>query len=144
MLEALTPFHPRFVHFPIALCIVGAAFVAFGVLRGEERWRSYGQITLVLGWLGILVAVVTGLIDQTNAPDDAAVVNLINQHITAGIALVIAVGLAIYWPVRSKKLWQTNSKWGFVALLAVIVLLVLVEAWLGGKLVYQYGVGVKQ
>ena len=143
MLEALTPFHPRFVHFPIALCIVGAAFFALGILRRQERWKGYGQISLLLGWLGILVAVVTGLIDQTSAPEDAAVATLINQHITVGIALVIAVGLAIYWPIRSKKLWQSQAKWGFLALLVLIVLLILVESWLGGKLVYQYGVGVK-
>jgi uncharacterized membrane protein len=83
------------------------------------------------------------LIDQTYAPDDAAVTALLNQHITAGIALVVAVGLAIYWPIRNKKLWQSNAKWGYLALLVAIVLLVIVEAWLGGKLVYQYGVGVQ-
>jgi uncharacterized membrane protein len=143
MLEAFAPLHPRFVHFPIALSLVGAAFIAFGVWRKQERWTSYGQITLVLGWIGILVAVITGLIDQTFAPDDAAVAALLNQHITAGIALIVAVGLAIYWPLRNKKLWQTSAKWGYLALLAAIVLLVIVEAWLGGKLVYQYGVGVQ-
>ena len=143
MIEAFAPFHPRFVHFPIALCIVGAFFIAFGVLRQQERWRGYGQISLLLGWAGVLVAVVTGLIDQASAPDDAAVVTVINQHITAGIARVITVGLAIDWPIRSKNLWQTSAKWGYLALLAVIVLLVILEAWLGGKLVYQYGVGVK-
>lgn len=143
MLEALAPFHPRFVHFPIALCIVGAAFIAFGLLRKQERWTSYGQTSLVLGWIGILGAVISGLIDQTYAPDDAAVTALLNQHITAGIALVVAVGLAIYWPIRNKKLWQSTARWGYLALLVAIVLLVVVEAWLGGKLVYQYGVGVQ-
>ncbi len=143
MLEAFAPFHPRFVHFPIALCIVGAVFIALGALRGQEKWRDYGQISLTLGWFGIMLAVVTGLIDQASAPQDAAIANLINQHITAGVALVITAGLALYWPIRNKKLWQTQAKWGYLALLVVIVLLVLVEAWLGGKLVYQYGVGVK-
>jgi uncharacterized membrane protein len=143
MLEALAPFHPRFVHFPIALCIVGAVFIALGALRGQEKWRSYGQISLVLGWFGIMLAVVTGLMDQANAPQDAAVTSLINQHITAGVALLITVGLALYWPIRDKKLWQKSTKWGYLALLVVIVLLVIVEAWLGGKLVYQYGVGVQ-
>jgi uncharacterized membrane protein len=143
MLEALAPFHPRFVHFPIALCIVGAAFIAYGMLRRQEQWTRYGQTSLVLGWIGILAAVITGLIDQTFAPDDAAVAALLNQHITAGIALVVAVGLAIYWPIRNKKLWQTPAKWGYMALLALVVLLVVVEAWLGGKLVYEYGVGVQ-
>ncbi len=134
---------PRVVHFPIALSIVGALFIAAGLLRRQDRWTGYGQISLLLGWLGIMVAVVTGLIDQTRAPQNAEVAAVIDQHITVGIALLIAVGLALYWPLRNKKLWTTSAKWGYVGLLAVIVVLVLVEGWLGGKLVYHLGVGVQ-
>jgi uncharacterized membrane protein len=144
LLTTLAPFHPRFVHFPIALCLVGAFFIAAGLIRGRERWVGYGQISLLLGWLGVMAAVVTGLIDQSGAPDDAAIRAIINQHITAGIALVMAVGLALYWPLRNKRLFSAgNTRWGFVALLVIIVALVALEGWLGGKLVFQYGVGVK-
>ena len=143
MLETLTPFHPRVVHFPIALSIVGALFIMIGTLRRQERWAGYGQVSLLLGWLGIMAAVVTGLIDQTTAPQTTAVAAVINQHITAGIALLVAVGLALYWPLRNKKLWQSPARWGYLALLAAIVTLVLIEGWLGGKLVYEFGVGVK-
>jgi len=90
-----------------------------------------------------VAAVVTGLIDQAGAPQEPAVIAIINQHITAGIALLIASGLALYWPLRNKKLWTTPARWGYLALLLAIVLLVLVEGWLGGKLVYDYGVGVR-
>lgn len=142
MLEALTPLHPRFVHFPIALSLVGVLFLLLGMLRRHETWIGYGRISLLLGWLGVLAAVVTGLIDQAAAPQNATVTAVIDQHITAGIALLIAAGLAIYWPLRVKRLWDSPARWGYVALLAVIVLLVLVEGWLGGKLVYELGVGV--
>jgi uncharacterized membrane protein len=141
--EALAPFHPRVVHFPIALSIVGALFIVFGMLRRQDRWTGYGQITLLLGWLGVLAAVVTGLIDQTNAPQNATVAAVINQHITVGIALIVTVGLALYWPLRNEKLWSTSARWGYLALLIAIVVLVLVEGWLGGRLVYHLGVGVK-
>ncbi len=140
--ETLTPFHPRVVHFPIALSIVGALFIVYGTLRRQDRWTGYGQITLLLGWLGIMAAIVTGLIDQTKAPQNATVAGVINQHITVGIALVVAVGLALYWPLRNKKLWTSSARWGYVALLVAIVVLVLIEGWLGGKLVYHLGVGV--
>ena len=143
MFEAIAPLHPRFVHFPIALSLVGVLFLVFGLLRRQERFTDYGQWSLLLGWLGVMAAVVTGLIDQASAPHEAAVVAIINQHITAGIALLIASGLALYWPLRNKKLWSTPARWGYLALLAAIVLLVLVESWLGGKLVYEFGVGVK-
>ena len=143
MLEGLTPFHPRVVHFPIALSIVGAAFIIFGILRGRDKWMGYGQFSLLLGWLGIMVAVVTGLIDQAGAPQTPEVATVIDQHITAGIALLVAVGLALYWPLRNKKLWTTSARWGYLALLGAVVVLVLVEGWLGGKLVYHFRVGVR-
>ncbi len=143
MLEAITPLHPRFVHFPIALSLVGVLFLVLGLLRHQERFTGYGQWSLLLGWLGIMAAMATGLIDQAGAPQEAAVIAVINQHITAGVALLIASGLALYWPLRYKKLWTTSARWGYLALLLVIVLLVLLEGWLGGKLVYVYGVGVK-
>jgi uncharacterized membrane protein len=130
------------VHFPIALSLAGAGFIVWGLLRRQERWTGYGQVTLLLGWLGVMAAVVSGLIDQSLAAQEAVVAALINQHITAGIALLIATGIALYWPLRNRQLWTSPARWGYIALLGVIVLLVIVEAWLGGKLVYDYGVGV--
>jgi uncharacterized membrane protein len=144
MLETLLPFHPRAVHFPIALSLVGVLFIVLGLLRQRQQWIGYGQLTLLLGWFGVMLAVVTGLIDQSSAPDTPEVQNTVSLHITAGIALLVAVGLALYWPLRNKQLWsQGAARWGYVALLIVIVALVAVEGYLGGKLVYTYGVGVR-
>lgn len=144
MFDALLPLHPRLVHFPIALAVIGAVFTGLGLLRRHERWISYGQFSILLGWLGVMAAVVTGLIDQSRAPQDAAVTAVINQHITAGVALLISLGLALYWPLRNKRLFNTGSaRWGYLALLALIIALVAIEGWLGGKLVYTFGVGVK-
>jgi len=144
MLTALTPFHPRLVHFPIALSLVGAFFVALGLFRRRKQWIDYGQLSLLLGWFGVMAAIITGLIDQSRAPKSDAVAAVINQHITVGITLLISVGLALYWPLRNKRLfYEGNARWGFLALLVIIVGLVFLEGWLGGKLVYQFGVGVK-
>ena len=144
MLEALLPLHPRAVHFPIALALVGALFAALGLLRRRPQWIAYGQMSLLLGWLGVMAAIVTGLFDQSAAPQTPAVLALINLHITAGIALFIASGLALYWPLRNKRLWDAGkARWGYLALLLLIVALVLIEGWLGGKLVYDLGVGVR-
>lgn len=145
MPEWLTPLHPRVVHFPIALSLVGAVFAAIGLLKREGRWFSYGQLSLLLGGLGTLAAALTGLIDQSAAPQEAAVLAVINQHITAGILLAVAIGLALYWPLRHRQLLNSGcgARWGYLALLLAVVLLVLVSSWLGGTLVYQFGVGVK-
>jgi uncharacterized membrane protein len=152
-MEFLSPFHPRLVHFPIALSLAGVFFILAGWLlairprsstTGVERWQSYGRLSLVLGWLGVLAAIASGLIDQSGAPETIEVRQVINQHIGAGIALLVVLGLAIYWPIKNKALMSTSSRrWIYFALLALAAALVLVESWLGGKLVYTYGVGVR-
>ena len=149
-MEFLFPFHPRFVHFPIALSLVGVAFVAVSFARraGSERWFWAGRLLVLLGWIGALVAGVTGMIDQSRAPDLPVVRDTINSHITVGIALIIVFGLALYWPLKDKKLLTEGApgrghRWGYLALLLLGVGLVLLESWLGGQLVYKLGVGVR-
>jgi uncharacterized membrane protein len=145
-MESLFPFHPRFVHFPIALSLVGVVFVVVSFVRGGagERWFWAGRLLVFLGWIGALVAGVTGMIDQSRAPDLPVVRDTINSHITVGIALIIVFGLALYWPLRDKKLLSERShQWGYLALLLLGVGLILLESWLGGQLVYKLGVGVR-
>ncbi len=139
----LFPFHPRLVHFPIALGLVGVVFVAWGLPRNRPAWTTYGRTSLVLGWLGLLAAALTGLIDQSRAPDTPVVASTINLHITVGVGLIVIFGLALYWPLRDRKLLNDPGKrWAYLALLLAGALLILVEAWLGGQLVYKLGVGV--
>ncbi len=146
MMDTLYPFHPRLVHFPIALSVVGVMFVAIGLGRvgATERWLWPGRLLVLLGWIGALVAGITGLIDQSYAPDLPVVRDTINMHITAGIALLVVFGLALYWPLKDKQLLSAGARrWGYLALLLLGVLLILVESWLGGQLVYKLGVGVR-
>jgi len=144
MIDLLHPLHPRLVHFPIALSLVGVAFLAWGILKRQESWTHYGQISLLLGWGGAIVAALSGLVDQDRAADTPVVANAINQHITVGLALIVALGLALYWPLRNRRLFtDPRRRWGYLALLLLGAALVLLEGWLGGKLVYGLGVGVR-
>ncbi|MCU0503892.1 MAG: DUF2231 domain-containing protein [Anaerolineae bacterium] len=145
-MDFLFPFHPRFVHFPIALSLVGVAFVAVSFVRGGagERWFWAGRLLIFLGWIGALIAGVTGMIDQSRAPDLPVVRDTINSHISVGIALIIVFGLALYWPLKDKQLLaERTHQWGYLALLLLGVGLILLESWLGGQLVYKLGVGVQ-
>jgi uncharacterized membrane protein len=139
----LYPYHPRVVHFPIALGLVAAACLAWGLWRGRERWTGYGRTSLLFAWLGTLAAALTGLVDQSYAAQTQAVTDAINRHITAGVALIVVLGLALYWPLRDRRLFAAGGKrTAYVALLALGVALILLEGWLGGQLVYHLHVGV--
>jgi uncharacterized membrane protein len=151
-MEFLSPFHPRLVHFPIALSLVGVFFILTGWLLSvrrrndqpnSERWQAYGRLSLFLGWLGGLAAGASGLLDQSRAPDTVEVRQILNQHIGVGLALLVALGLAIYWPIKNKRLLSSSHRWLYFALLLLAAALVLLESWLGGKMVYGFGVGVQ-
>ncbi|MGC8780057.1 MAG: DUF2231 domain-containing protein [Anaerolineae bacterium] len=140
------PLHPRLVHFPIAWTLIGIALVVVGLARSraDERWLWAGRWLMLGGWISALVAGIAGLVDQSRIADLSAVQDVLNQHITVGIALLIVLGLALYWPLKDKQLFSASRKrWAYLALLLLGGLLILLEGWLGGKLVYELGVGVR-
>ncbi|MDQ1300920.1 MAG: hypothetical protein QG637_841, partial [Chloroflexota bacterium] len=62
---------------------------------------------------------------------------------SAGIALMVVFGLALYWPLQVKRLLSGGAgRWGYLALLLLGALLILVESWLGGQLLYMLWVGL--
>jgi uncharacterized membrane protein len=139
----LLPLHPRLVHFPIALGLAGALGLVLGLILHREQWIAWARVSLLLGWFGLLVAALSGLIDQSRAPGTPAVTDAINLHITVGVGLIIVFGLALYWPLRNRRLWTDPAlRLPYIALLLLGAALMLLEGWLGGKLVYTLGVGV--
>lgn len=144
-MSILEPLHPRFVHFPVALLATGS-FLALVYLLGWRRptLPVAAWVMLLLGWLGVFPAVISGLIDRNAAPDDPAVLAALNPHIAAGFGLLIIYGLLLYERLRNPAvLDQPRSRLGLLALLLAGLALLVVEGWLGGKLVYELGVGVQ-
>lgn len=139
------PLHPRLVHFPIALLATGSV-IALVYLLG---WRRPALPIIVwamilLGWLALFAAVLSGLIDRNSASSDPAIVAVLNPHIAAGFGLLVVYGWLLYERLRSPAvLDQPRRRALLLALFLLGLVLLLVEGWLGGKLVYDLGVGVQ-
>lgn len=142
----MLPFHPRLVHFPIALLVTGVVLVLLHLWR-REPWHGIsfertGFASLVLGWLTIVPAVITGLIDQNAIAIDAPARNVSNMHITAIVVTWIVFGLAIYLRIRRRQIMDDpRSRWLYIGLLLAGLAGLLVAGELGGQLTYLFGVG---
>jgi len=136
------PLHPMTVHFPIAFYLLGVLLTFIYLWRGNKNVEQFAYWSLILSFIGIIVASVVGLIDQNqlelNDPRRATV----NNHITTSIALLIINGLLIYMRFRWHDVFSGKYRWAYLGLMVLGVAAVLETAWLGGELVYQLQVGI--
>jgi uncharacterized membrane protein len=152
MLVRLTTLHPATVHFPIALLIVGSvAGLLYLWWRQQPELRVLTWWLLMLGWIGAGVAALTGLIAQGNLPPQAPYTVTLNSHITSGLALILVYGIVFYraWLHRNRRpadpvdlLDMGAARPLLTALLLLGMALVAIGGWLGGELVYTWGVNV--
>lgn len=133
--------HPAITHFPIVLLIASVLLDLYG--RWQPAVRQTAWITLLLGTLAAIPAVITGIIAHFPY-EESAVIESIEQHqwlgfLTTGVFIALTA-----WRWRSRRTnGEQTASWLYLAV-GVIGLVVLTLAGLtGGNLVYNLGVGVK-
>lgn len=160
--------HPAIVHFPIALLIVGTVSLLWSLLQPsrylalalQARTGLEGFIsgTLGIGFFGIVLSVATGLMDMLGSPKAQAVPNWLPiaiPHIIGAMLTLLCYGILLYRrfvllppaipsPESSPdpKVAASSPDKITLALAITGLILILVVGWLGGRLVYDYRVGV--
>jgi uncharacterized membrane protein len=133
------PIHPAVVHFPIALWTVAVGADLAGWATGQSKWWSLGQLGLALGAAAGLLAMIAGAFDyaalpRTHPAQDTAVRHMLWMG-TAWSLFVVSLA------ARGLPGSGPAPRWAIIAALAGFVVMVL-GGWMGGQLVYRYGVGV--
>jgi uncharacterized membrane protein len=137
------PLHPAVVHFPIALSLVA---LLLAVLARNRRLRGLepGALALVvLAALAAVVAVLTGHAAHDEAIVPAGARGLIASHEEVGeLAMWWLLGVAAVRVLLAWRGWYSSWRsWAYVLLLAVAAGMVSYNGYLGGKMVYDHGVG---
>jgi uncharacterized membrane protein len=134
------PLHPLLVHFPIALWTIAACAEVGGWWRGGDAWWTVSAGAQALGVLIAVVAMVTGALDfaslaRPHPATDTAVWHMLAMG-TAWLLFVASLALR-GWPVSGPPPVAATvaALAGFVATAG--------GGWLGGRLVYRFGVGVR-
>ncbi|MFQ5610753.1 MAG: DUF2231 domain-containing protein [Anaerolineae bacterium] len=138
------PLHPIVVHFPISLYLLGVLMTTVYLWRRRVAYDQFAYWSFLLAWPANLVASLMGLIDQNRLDYLDPRRDAINNHITAGVVLLILNGLVIYMRFRWPGLLrEPGRRWQYLALMLAGVAALVVTGWLGGELVYQLRVGIE-
>ena len=133
--------HPLFVHFPIALLMTALVHEVLGVVVRSESCRRAALWNLALGVAGALGAVVTGRLAEETAKHSFEIHQVMEQHERAGYLVLCLSATALAWRVVKRGRQPAWAQWVGVALLAAACAVLVSGAHLGGRLVYEYGVG---
>ena len=136
--------HPAVVHFPIALLLLNLLLTAHYLRRPDPFTERAAYGALVLGWWAALAAVTTGtLTTALEWPLAPGVLGWINAHALLGFALLLVYGRALLWRRREPGVLQGPHRRRYFLLLVAGAALVALDGWVGGHLVYGFGVVVR-
>lgn len=134
------PLHPALVHFPVA-CWTLASLADAAALVWEPGWLW--QLAFALAALGCafgLLAAAAGLYELLRMPPDHPAIATATVHMTLALASWCLYAASLLLRVRDGQPAAPGT-WALV-LSGVGLVALLATGWLGGKLVYGYGVGI--
>ncbi|MEG3148208.1 DUF2231 domain-containing protein [Sphingomonas sp. RT2P30] len=134
----LQEMHPALVHLPIALLPLAVGADVIGSMTKNDALLSFGQKAIGVAAVGAVGSAVTGLIAGEEVNVEGASEDMLITHRNLNfIATLVAGGIAL-WRCNHRK---PNAAYLGVGAVGVGVL--AYTAYLGGKFVYDVGVGVE-
>ena len=129
------------VHFPIALLLTGVGVDLAALALRRPGWHRVALWNLALGTAAAGLAVGTGLRAEAVAKHSFEIWQVMALHERLGITTLILGLLSVSWRLAKRDELTRRAR-----LLTIVVSLVMIGtlAWgahLGGRLVYEFGVG---
>jgi uncharacterized membrane protein len=137
--------HPAAVHFPIALLTLGLAVAAARLRKAAPLWLSAAESWLLwLGTLGAWTALGLGLLAERFAPHKPLAWEVLADHKTLAwwtCGVFSALSLLRFWATRAglDSGWRRGAQ---LALWLAAFALLIATAQHGGRLVYDFGMGL--
>ena len=137
MSMGLQEVHPSLVHMPLALAPLSIMADLAGATMDDPSLTAMGRATIGLAAGSAAVAAVTGLIAQ----EEVIAEGRASDHLVTHRNLNLVSGVAL----AGMALWRRDHDPGpgYLALGAGVLGAMFYTAYLGGKMVYDHGVGVE-
>jgi uncharacterized membrane protein len=135
--------HPMLVHFPIALVLVGfLAEIAALIFRKEAGLAKMGFYLLLIGTIAAISAWLSGNLFTAEMDGPGGQVKEYHElfaNITLGLLLITSAIRIITLRQKSKNI---KLKWVAFSLYALAAISVSITGFVGGKLVYEFMLGI--
>jgi uncharacterized membrane protein len=130
------PIHPMLVPIPIGLWIFSLVCdLIHASGSANPAWSTVALYTMGGGIVGALLAALPGLVDLVSLPAGPRGTALAHMGINL---TVVALYVINFW----LRMGAPDKPGNLVWLSLVSVLLLAVSGWLGGKMVFEHGIGV--
>lgn len=138
--------HPMIVHFPIALLLTATliSFLAVIIKSKRDELKIVLYWIMILGALSVLAALASGLYeDARGVVHDDAIHKIMEVHKLLGFIITTAFVSVTLWFVFRKSKIQYRELLIITLFLVATSSVLVYSAYLGGKMVYEEGTGVK-
>lgn len=135
------PLHPALVHIPTALWPSAFLFDVISQFRAENAFVQLAFYAILLGLITALLAIPTGYADWTDIRPEKPAWKLGLYHMILNVLISILWGVNLALRLRGL---QTDASIppGLVLLSAFATILLLISGYLGGRMIYAYGISV--
>jgi uncharacterized membrane protein len=137
------PLHAILVHFTVALSATSLGFDLAAVLLVDATLADAGWWTIAMAALLTIGTVASGLISRLRlAMEEGQARRYLRAHMALG---PIVFGLLVAVAVWRAMLWEraTSVSWIYLITMAAVMLVITVQGYLGGELVYRFGAEVQ-
>ena len=135
--------HPPIVHFPIALLLTALCLDGLAVWAKRPGLHRVALWNLSLGTLGAAVAVFTGLQAEDVGKHSFEIWKIMQLHKRLGITTLILGIMIVVWRLLKRDQLTRRGRALTLAGMMAMASTLTIGAYLGGRMVYEFGVGVK-
>jgi uncharacterized membrane protein len=135
--------HAALNDLPPALLPISVLFDLLGLAFKRESLKAAGFWTLVFGVLGTAAAVVSGLLAEDAVQHSDQAHEIMETHETLALVVLAIFGLLAVWRIARRGVWRDREQPVALAAGVIGVAILLYAASLGGKLVFDHGLGIR-
>jgi uncharacterized membrane protein len=137
------PLHPMLVHFPIAFWTAATLAYGWAAWDASELATTLAKFANGAGLSLAMLAMLAGLLELRSIDSRSDAMGVATWHMMVMAIVWTCFLLALLLSV-STGLDQATMRLGQAACAALGFVLMAVGGWLGGRLVYEFGVAVRK